>query len=281
MNFIKHAKSAIFNSTSTVKHLLSLSRFQTQNLKVVYEDVDVGVLIQHLGDELHSEIIRKNISFENKILEDSILTVDKQIIIEISRNLILNAIKFCKEGDHIKIEYREEDSYQIVSFEDSGIGISNKVKNEIFKSEVSTIGTLGEKGFGIGLKLCNELMVLHKGKIEVESIEGLGSKFSLYFPTNRKTVLILGDSNYLDDLTIGLENSHCLPILESDASHAKTRMSEVNFLCMILLENKPIVLWKSNYKFKKNGSENIFYANNCSEIIGLLEKIPFESKAPI
>jgi len=201
--FLKQSEIMLLNAISNVKHLLNLSRFNSGVLNIEYSDFDIHSIAVDLFDDFQMELERKNVNFQNLIPEDTILTADEKIVQEILRNLILNAIKFNKENGSILLEYKEISNFQVIIVSDTGVGMSDFVKQKLFVSEVSTTGTLEEMGFGVGLKLCNELIHLHRGKIEFESMEGIGTKFFLKFPSNKNTVLVVWKreiSHVLEDL---------------------------------------------------------------------------------
>jgi signal transduction histidine kinase len=109
---------------------------------------------------------------------------DKEMLKTVLRNLVTNAIKFSHTGGVINISAEKTDSDITISVSDSGIGISNDNIKKLFSiSEVlSTKGTAGETGTGLGLLLCKEFIEKHGGKIWVESEAGEGSDFKFTLP---------------------------------------------------------------------------------------------------
>jgi len=99
------------------------------------------------------------------------------------RNLISNAIKFTDVNGNVAIKSFEKNKKVYLEVVDSGVGMDENSKNNLFKIGLqhSTIGTNGEKGTGLGLILCFELMELNNGKIFVESEKDKGTKFTLEF----------------------------------------------------------------------------------------------------
>jgi len=102
----------------------------------------------------------------------------------IIRNMINNAIKFSFIGKPIKINAKEQNGEVIIAIEDQGSGIDEiklaalRRKGRIF----STLGTLEEKGTGIGLMLSQEFAERIGCRISISSTVGLGSIFSLHVP---------------------------------------------------------------------------------------------------
>ncbi len=104
----------------------------------------------------------------------------------IIRNLVNNAIKFTNEGGTITISAINGGDITTVSVTDTGVGMSDDVAKKLFQlsENVTTDGTSGEKGTGLGLLLCKELAERNGGKISVKSQAGVGSTFSFTLPTN-------------------------------------------------------------------------------------------------
>lgn len=104
------------------------------------------------------------------------------------RNLVSNAIKFTKEEGLISIKVIDlENSMVEFSVQDSGIGMSPENLAKLFRIDThhTTLGTKNEKGTGLGLILCKELVEINGGKISVESELGAGTKFSFRLPVNK------------------------------------------------------------------------------------------------
>ena len=105
----------------------------------------------------------------------------------ILRNLVSNSIKFTKKYGTIGISAKENLTKKEVEITvtDTGLGMSEEIKNKLFKIDehVSTKGTEKEKGTGLGLILSKEFVEKHGGKIWVESELGIGSKFKFTMPT--------------------------------------------------------------------------------------------------
>ena len=234
LGFIQQSKVILLNSISNVGHLLNLSRFNSGILTIEYSDFEIQSTLRDLTDDFQMELERKNILFENLIPKEIILTADEKIIQEILRNLILNAIKFNKENGSIVLEYKEVFGFQIIIVSDTGVGMPDFVKKKLFVSEVSTTGTLEEMGFGVGLKLCNELMHLHRGTIEFESMEGVGTKFFVKIPSNKNSVLIVWKREITTTLKDLLEDKSRLYIRANSILSAMDLLKKISFKTFII-----------------------------------------------
>jgi len=128
----------------------------------------------------------KQISINLKVSEEQMVYADKNMLRSLIRNLLSNAIKFTQNGGSVTISaITLPDNSCLISFEDTGIGISEEIQNRLFKigSNTSRLGTDGELSSGLGLLLCYEFVSRHNGKIWVESAEGKGSTFFVELPS--------------------------------------------------------------------------------------------------
>ena len=125
----------------------------------------------------------KNIAVVNDISPELKLTADADAIRTILRNLINNALKFTATTGKIRLTAQGTAESTIITVEDNGQGMnSDQVKQLFGANALSTTGTGGEKGAGLGLVLCEELVQLHQGHIVVQSSPGEGTSFHLHFP---------------------------------------------------------------------------------------------------
>jgi signal transduction histidine kinase len=100
------------------------------------------------------------------------------------RNLVSNAIKFTGAGGTVEISSQSTNNLVEIAVSDTGAGISEENMEKLFRIDVKhiSIGTAGEKGSGLGLLLCKELIEKNGGKIKVESEEGKGTTFRFTLP---------------------------------------------------------------------------------------------------
>jgi signal transduction histidine kinase len=109
---------------------------------------------------------------------------DRDMLSTIFRNLVSNSIKFSNLGGVINIDTRKRNNSIEISIKDSGIGMTPEEVNSLFKlnSQISTVGTSGEMGTGLGLILCHIFTKNHKGKILIDSEVDKGSRFTVVLP---------------------------------------------------------------------------------------------------
>ncbi|MDA3927457.1 MAG: ATP-binding protein [Prolixibacteraceae bacterium] len=169
-------------SNQTLQLLDDLSMWaQTQSKRITInkKHIDVAKLIKTNFTICESIASNKNIKLQQTKNIYQTVNADESTSLTIIRNLITNAIKFSNENSTINVNAIANDKYITICIEDSGIGMSQKVKENLFITDkiISREGTLGEKGSGIGLVLCKEFVNLNGGEIWVESEENKGSTF--------------------------------------------------------------------------------------------------------
>ncbi len=165
--------------------LLEWSRLQMGGLESEPRPFDVAGAIDKALAFNATSAANKGIRTER--LESPLLTAlaDPRMIETVLRNLIGNAIKFTERGGSICLEASRQDGEIAISVRDSGIGIPRERLARLFhfETDASTAGTDGEKGTGLGLQLCKELVELQGGAIAVESTPEHGSTFRFTLPS--------------------------------------------------------------------------------------------------
>jgi signal transduction histidine kinase len=96
-------------------------------------------------------------------------------------NLVNNAIQAMPDGGELKVTVHEKEDSQVVSVSDTGKGIPENVKADLFKPLVTTKA----KGQGLGLAVVKRLVEALNGKVTVESEVGKGTKFTIILPTKQ------------------------------------------------------------------------------------------------
>ena len=169
---------------SLLEDLLQWTKTQTGKMEYRMEPINLFVKSHAVTDLLGANASKKNITITNKVGKNTLAFADGNAVETVIRNLLSNAIKFTPGGGEIFIEAEILEQEVEFSITDTGTGMSQKVKDRIFKIEehISTPGTNNEIGTGIGLILCKELIEHWGGKIWAHSGPGQGSKFAFTLP---------------------------------------------------------------------------------------------------
>jgi len=165
-------------------NLLTWARVQRNAIQFKPENFDVNVKVRELI-LFHEEIaFKKNILIELFTKQKIVVNADINMFSTVYRNLLANALKFTPVDGEISIYTKVKNGFCEIEICDTGVGIPKENIEKIFRidSNVSSKGTEGEKGTGLGLVICKEFVKKHGGQIWVESEVGVGSKFRFTLP---------------------------------------------------------------------------------------------------
>ncbi|MNY29176.1 Adaptive-response sensory-kinase SasA [compost metagenome] len=143
------------------------------------------MILNEVNYHLPSAAIKK-INIVHDVFPGMIVYADMIMIQIVVRNILNNAIKFCREECEINISaVYTKDHMMKICIEDNGMGMSAGVLDMIFSGGGgSTRGTMNEKGTGLGLMICKDFMERNNGRIVVDSEPGKGTWFYLYLPVD-------------------------------------------------------------------------------------------------
>lgn len=155
----------------------NLNKITTPNRKKIY----VRDLFENLHQLMQPTLEQKNIELEIILKDpDLALNADASLVEQVLINLVVNAIEAVKDRPSPRIKlsaFTTPANKVFIRVTDNGGGISLELIDKIFVPFFST----RKNGSGIGLSLCKQIMMLHKGNIQVQSIENEGSSFNLLF----------------------------------------------------------------------------------------------------
>ena len=175
---IEYAQQVI----SLLENMLVWGRGQKDKINFSPEEQDLADIILTNLSIFKETADKKEISVNFTQAGDSIAYFDKDLLDIIIRNLLSNAVKYTHRNGRISIllkDRKKTGEGMMLKICDNGVGLTEKQKKAIFTSaEIESVhGTENEKGTGLGLKLCSELVKIHNGSITVESKKGEGSCF--------------------------------------------------------------------------------------------------------
>lgn len=164
---------------SLLDNLLNWALVQTNSIPYHPESINVSQAWRDTTHLFEANAQVKNIKFVAEIDSDLEVYADTASFNTILRNLTSNALKFSEQDSTVTFSAVKSNDLTIFKVKDEGIGMSKEKISKLFTLEKkSQKGTAGEKGTGLGLILCKDLVELNKGNIFVESTEGKGSTFS-------------------------------------------------------------------------------------------------------
>lgn len=186
---IQSLTTAIQSQLTEVKdlmdNLLNWAMVQMQYHELNKQEFDLSKSLERNIELYRDPATKKRIKIIlHKKEERKYVNGDESMYDVVLRNLLSNAVKFTDRDGKIDCSIDHTKSYMVVSIKDNGRGIPKETKEKLFniREMVTTRGTAKEKGIGIGLKLCKELVEMQGGKISLESEVGEGSVFSFTVP---------------------------------------------------------------------------------------------------
>jgi len=171
---IKRRSEGLLKFAETYRNL---NKITTLNLKKIYVRELFANLHQLMQPTFEQKKTELEIILRNPDLQ---MQADVDLLEQVFINLIVNSLEAIKEKEHPKIVLSADqtlDKKIILKVADNGHGMSEEMMEKIFIPFFSTKKT----GSGIGLSLCKQIVMLHKGTIQVQSVEGQGTIFVIQF----------------------------------------------------------------------------------------------------
>lgn len=171
---------AVYRLQSIQSHQEPVIPHQTLNLNHIIQEV-----VEIVRPRFEGEAQSRGISYELKLSLGKIDAVmgDASALREIVLNLINNALDAMPHGGQLSIQTTLKDEHVLFFISDTGVGIPEENRDQIFEPFFST---KGEKGNGLGLSITADVIAKHKGKIYVDSIPNKGSIFMVELPAVKK-----------------------------------------------------------------------------------------------
>jgi len=185
---LDHAKrqsfaQSIMQASQTVEvlleNLLDWSKLEGNLLEAKMEKVDLAPIAEQIMELSRAQAAQKNIEMGIRGSLELELLADPRMLNTILRNLVSNAIKFTPDGGKVVLETQDLGGRASLGVRDTGMGIGPEKVAELLggSPNESTIGTRNEKGTGLGLFLCKQMLAKHDSRLQLESQPGQGSFF--------------------------------------------------------------------------------------------------------
>ncbi len=187
LSFIPKLKADVENIAFTLNNLLSWGQSQLNGVVTKAKNVQLDKLVDNSVGLLSEIAASKSIKIINQLPDNPLIWADQNQIDIVIRNLLSNAIKFTPKNGLITIEAEEKSDMWKIMIRDTGVGMNEEMQQKIFEdTNVTTYGTNNERGTGLGLSLCKEMVIKNKGEIWVESVPRKGSSFYFTVPKGEK-----------------------------------------------------------------------------------------------
>lgn len=184
LSFIPKLNEDVSHIAFTLNNLLSWGQSQMKGTITRPSKISLKNIVSDNINLLSKAANTKSIRIVNRIPENTLAWSDGNQIDIVVRNLISNALKFTPENGMITIDAQSKKEEWLISVKDTGIGMDKETQDKLFEksSNFTTHGTNNEKGTGLGLTLCKEMVENNKGTIWVDSIIRKGTSFYFTLP---------------------------------------------------------------------------------------------------
>jgi signal transduction histidine kinase len=185
-----HEYHRIINSesrrlTQLINNILDFSKIEAGRKEYEFAQSDVAEVVEDVLKSYEYQITSAGFELTIDIAPDlPQVSIDRDAISQALLNLVNNAVKYSGDIKKISVRLRRRDGFVAIEVADHGIGIPRSEQEKIFEKfyRVSTGLVHDTKGSGLGLALVKHIVEAHKGKIQLESAPGRGSRFTILIP---------------------------------------------------------------------------------------------------
>lgn len=198
---------------SIINDVLDMSAIENQKLKISEQPFDFKALLTSVSETYYTQCRQKNIRFEMQLdkVKKEALIGDSLRVNQVLLNLLSNACKFTEPGGEITVTVSEKMSdpvkqkvYVRFTVADTGCGMSGEMQKRLFSAfeQESADTAMKYGGSGLGLAITKNLVDLMHGAIEVNSIPGKGTTFTVDLPFGITDDVIPADTKKLEQLRV-------------------------------------------------------------------------------
>jgi signal transduction histidine kinase len=184
----------IHNETQRLSEMttsfLDLARLESGRAQFQPELFDIQEILEDCCVIMKSRASEKGITLNLKIKENlPLLAADRNKIKQVILNLISNAIKYNRPGGSIAVEAHASRKEIAISVADTGLGIMPDAQEHLFEKFYRAPGSENQvQGTGLGLAICKRIVEAHHGSIEVQSVVGEGTTFTIHVPLKARGI---------------------------------------------------------------------------------------------
>ncbi len=184
--------------------ILEISRIDAGNITPRVTAVRLNNIIEMVYSEFIQQTEEKKLKFTIRMPDDVLVMGDQNFLTRIIRNLVSNAVKYTHQGE-IKLEVMAAKDNVVVEVSDTGIGIPDSKRKFIFGefTQLENSSRDRSKGLGLGLAIVKRFVHLMDARIDMQSIEGVGSVFTLFL--ERLYLTEFNDDEYNTSIVEGLK----------------------------------------------------------------------------
>ncbi len=197
-NYKEYIRFILLNSEhllSLINEVLDLSKIQANKMLLYETNINLKRLLE---DCIFIALQFDTKSKRNIILHQMpqiVLKADEKLMKQVFLNVLSNAVKFTKRDGKIDVYVKQTEFGIRLVFKDNGIGIPKEKINKLFQpfEQIENVLSRAHKGSGLGLVLVKKMVILHGGRVEIETLSPRGVAVLIDLPQTR--IVLLGDKN--------------------------------------------------------------------------------------
>ena len=182
IEYARSIQETAVTMTELITNILRLNRIENQKIVPKKENYDVCRQRADCLVQFESRWEEKGIEPDFNFEEHAMICGDESLLELVWNNLMSNALKFTEPGGMVTVRQWTEAGKVMISFSDTGCGMSAETKKHIFDKFYQGDTSHSTEGNGLGLALVQRVLSLHSGQISVETSLGKGSTFTVQLP---------------------------------------------------------------------------------------------------
>ncbi|MDM8561389.1 response regulator [Candidatus Parabeggiatoa sp. HSG14] len=210
--------------SNLVNDILDFSKLKHKNIVLQIKPIEIKVVVDVVLILSQPLIGSNNIQLINNIEDNPPVDADENRMQQILHNLISNAIKFTDSGT-VKIYSAICNNFLMISVSDTGVGIPVDKVDTVFTPFEQGDGSIAREygGTGLGLSITKQLIELHGGEIQIQSIQGKGTTVSFTLPLSKTLI-----ADYTSDLVTMLNRARDLKPVELKIESEDEELEKIN-----------------------------------------------------
>ncbi|WP_039928140.1 hybrid sensor histidine kinase/response regulator [Leptospira yanagawae] len=228
--FLGICKSGVSQSLRMLEQLLDVSRFDAIGTKLIQTKFSVNELLNETIESIEPLATLKGIRIQKDTPIEAEIIADRTLIGEVFKNILTNSIKYSHLNSEVWVGVSFKGKWLSVEIRDRGLGMSEDQIHKLTGDEniKSTPGTAGERGTGLGLQLCMNILEVHFGKLRIKSVLGVGSSFEISLSKSTKSVLLVDDSgNFRSELAEVMRRNQWIVIEAGNGEEALSHLARI------------------------------------------------------
>lgn len=183
--FLKDLDQEVTRLSQLIEDLLTLSKLETKEAVLQVEDIQLREIVNECLDS--KDLLAEEFDVDMEVVLENtemLISGDRQLLRTALNNLVDNAIKYNHPGGKVIIRMLQDDDHVVLQVQDTGIGVPREELPRVFERfyRVDKARSRETGGTGLGLSIVKHIADLHGGGVDVTSVEGEGSTFSIRIP---------------------------------------------------------------------------------------------------